>query len=146
LATGDSSRGLLPATDEESAMPDFPDFVKNPANRIASSSQYTQDVEGYVFDGADGSQVALWTAHADRISKEHVHDFDEYVLVIEGRCAVILGRERIELQAGQEFVVPKGTPQRMEVSAGTRTMHVFGGRRARRDRAPDAIRRGGSLK
>lgn len=115
-------------------MGDFPAFVKNRANQIASSSQYTRDIEGYLFDGADGSQVALWKAHADRVSAEHAHDFDEYVLVIEGRCAVIAGGERIELQAGQEYVIPRGTRQRMEVSAGTRTMHVFGGTRARRER------------
>jgi hypothetical protein len=47
------------------AMPDFPDFARNPGNRIASTSQYTDDIEGYVFDGADGSQVALCTAPSD---------------------------------------------------------------------------------
>jgi mannose-6-phosphate isomerase-like protein (cupin superfamily) len=114
-------------------VPDFPDFVKSKANRIATSSQFTEDVEGYVFDGADGSQAALWTSHADRVSTEHGHDFDEYVVVIEGRCAIILGGKRIELQAGQEFVIPKGARQSMEVAAGTRTMHVFGGKRARRE-------------
>jgi quercetin dioxygenase-like cupin family protein len=87
-----------------------------------------EDIEGYVFDGADGSQVALWTAHADRVSIEHAHDFDEYVLVIAGRCVVILGSERIELRAGHEIVIPKGTRQSMAVAAGTRTMHVFGGK------------------
>jgi quercetin dioxygenase-like cupin family protein len=117
-------------------MPEFPAFVKNPMNRIASSSQYTEDVEGFVFDGADGSQVALWTANADRVSQAHAHDFDEYVLVIEGRCAVLLGERRIELGAGQELVIPRGTRQSMEVVAGTRTMHVFGGRRARRATDP----------
>ena len=118
-------------------MPEFPAFVKNPANRIATSSQFTNDIEGYVFDGADGSQVALWTARADRVSTEHVHDFDEYVLVIEGRCAIILGSERFELCAGQEFVIPRGTRQSMEVVAGTRTMHIFGGKRASRESETD---------
>ena len=120
-------------------MPEVPEFVRNLANRIAASSQYTQDVEGYVFDGADGSQVALWTARADRVSEEHAHDFDEYFLVIEGRCVVILGDRRIELRRGEEFVIPKGTRQRMEVAAGTRTMHVFGGRRAHRSRSSEEI-------
>jgi quercetin dioxygenase-like cupin family protein len=76
--------------------------------------------------------MALWTAHADRVSREHSHDFDEYVLVIQGRCAVIVGHTRTELRAGDEFVIPKGTRQSMEVAAGTRTMHVFGGKRAQR--------------
>lgn len=113
-------------------MADFPAFMKNPLNRIASSSQYTEDIEGYVFDGADGSQVAFWTARADRTSQEHTHDFDEYILVVEGRCTVIAAGVTRELAAGDELLVPRGTRQSMRVSAGTRTMHVFGGRRAER--------------
>jgi quercetin dioxygenase-like cupin family protein len=113
-------------------MADFPSFVRNPANRVARSSQYTDDVEGYVFDGADGSQVALWKSGADRISKEHAHDFDEYVFVLEGRCTAILEGKKIELRAGHELHIPKGTRQVMAVVAGTRTLHVFGGKRAKR--------------
>jgi quercetin dioxygenase-like cupin family protein len=114
-------------------MGDFPDFVKNARNRIASSSQFTQDIEGYVFDGVDGSQVALWTCRADRTSEEHTHDFDEYVYVLEGSCTAILEGRRVELRAGDELVIPKGTRQSMEVVAGTRTLHVFGGQRAARE-------------
>jgi mannose-6-phosphate isomerase-like protein (cupin superfamily) len=55
------------------------------------------------------------------------------VLVIEGRCTVIIGDSTTVLTAGQELVVPKQTRQRMEVAAGTRTLHVFGGRRAERE-------------
>jgi hypothetical protein len=40
------------------AMGDFPPFVRHRKNRIATSSQYTEGVEGWLFDGADGSQVA----------------------------------------------------------------------------------------
>jgi quercetin dioxygenase-like cupin family protein len=113
-------------------MPDFPPFLKNPRNRIATRSQFTEGVEGYVFDGADGSQACFWTATADRASDEHTHEFDEYVFVVEGRCVAIFGGQRKELRAGDELVIPRGTPQRMEVAAGTRTVHVFGGTRARR--------------
>jgi len=42
-------------------MKDFPDFMKNPLNKIATESQYTPGIEGYVYDGADGSQMAFWT-------------------------------------------------------------------------------------
>jgi hypothetical protein len=35
-------------------MPGFPHFMKHPRNRIATSSQYTSGVEGYVFDGPAG--------------------------------------------------------------------------------------------
>jgi quercetin dioxygenase-like cupin family protein len=116
-------------------MPSFPAFVRNPLNRIARGSQYTDDIEGYLFDGADGSQVALWSAHAQRVSAEHAHDFDEYVFVLEGRCTALVGGERHELRAGQELMIPKGSRQTMEVEAGTRTLHVFGGTRARREGA-----------
>jgi quercetin dioxygenase-like cupin family protein len=114
-------------------MPDFPDFIRNAENRIARSSQYTDDIEGYLFDGADGTQVALWTSHARRTSTEHTHDFDEYVVVIEGKCTAVLEGRRVELVVGQELLIPRGTRQAMEVEAGTRTLHVFGGRRAKRE-------------
>ena len=118
-------------------MKDFPAVVKNPLNRIAASSQYTEDVDGYVFDGADGSQVAFWSCAQDRVSVVHTHDFDEYVLVIQGRCVVTMGKHQVELRAGDELLVPKGTPQSMKVSAGTRTVHVFGAKRAKREHEMD---------
>lgn len=114
-------------------MADFPPFVRNPHNRIARSSQYTDDIEGYVFDGLDGSQIALWSCRADRTSAEHAHDFDEYVLVIEGKVTATVDGQQIELSAGQELHVPRGARQSMAVVAGTRTMHVFGGKRAKRE-------------
>ena len=122
-------------------MKDFPAFVKNPLNRIAASSQYTEDIEGYVFDGADGSQVAFWSCAQDRVSAAHTHEFDEYVVVIQGRCVVTMGESQVELRAGDELLVPKGTPQSMTVSAGTRTVHVFGAKRAKREHEIDRAAR-----
>ncbi|HVJ90287.1 MAG TPA: cupin domain-containing protein [Labilithrix sp.] len=116
-------------------MSEFPAFVRNPLNRIARLSQFTDDIEGFVWDGADGSQVCLWTCKADRMSTEHAHDFDEYVFVLEGKCTAFLEGRRVELNAGQELHIPKGTRQSMAVVAGTRTMHVFGGNRANRENA-----------
>ena len=40
-------------------MNDFPEFMKNPAKKIATTAQATPGVEGYVFDGADGTQMAF---------------------------------------------------------------------------------------
>lgn len=113
-------------------MADFPDFVRNPANRIAPSSQFTDDIEGYVFDGADQSQVALWRSNSTRTSREHAHEFDEYMFVLEGACTAVVDGERIELVAGQELHIRAGARQTITVSAGTRTLHVFGGKRVRR--------------
>jgi hypothetical protein len=95
------------------AMDDFPEFMKGPANRIATSSQATPGVEGYVFDGADGSQMAFWTCYETADT-----------LIIDGK--------RIPVGAGEEYVIPRGVWHGGEPLAGTRTIHAFGGRRAER--------------
>jgi quercetin dioxygenase-like cupin family protein len=113
-------------------MKDFPDFMKNPLNRISGKSQYTEDIEGYVFDGADGTQVAFWKCPNDRLSQPHAHDYDEYMIVAQGKYTLIIGNQRIPLAAGQEYLIPKGATHAGEVTAGTRTIHVFGGKRVAR--------------
>ena len=49
-----------------SVMEHFPDFMKNPKNKIDPAQQNTPDIEGYYYEGADGSQIAFWECHADR--------------------------------------------------------------------------------
>jgi quercetin dioxygenase-like cupin family protein len=110
----------------------FPGFMKHPANRIAAIDQATPGVEGYVFEGADGSQMTFWTCHQAATSSAHTHDYDEYMLVVEGRYTLIIGTERIPLQAGAEYLICRGTPHSGEVEAGTRTIHCFGGHRVER--------------
>ncbi|HMA94365.1 MAG TPA: cupin domain-containing protein [Polyangiaceae bacterium] len=110
----------------------FPAFMKQPQNRIASSAQHTQGIEGYVFDGADGSQMAFWECLLDAETAEHVHTFDEYGVVIEGEYTLVLEGREIIVGAGQEYFIPKGTRIAGRVRAGTRTIHMFGGRRAER--------------
>ncbi len=113
-------------------MAGFPEFMKHPANRIAVSNQATPGVEGYVFDGADGSQMAFWTCLETASSAAHVHEFDEYMLVVEGCYTLIVDGNRIPVTAGQEYFIPRGVPHSGEVLAGTRTIHAFGGHRADR--------------
>ena len=114
----------------------FPEFMKNPLNRIAQSSQATRDVEGYVFDGVDQSQMAFWTCTQTATSTEHVHEFDEYMLVVQGCYTLLIDGERIRIKAGEEYVIPRGVAHSGEVVAGTRTIHAFGGHRADRHRRP----------
>lgn len=113
-------------------MDDFPCSVRNVANRIGSGSQYTDDIEGWVFDGADGSQVAFWTSRADRCSAAHIHPYDEYLVVVAGRYTVILGEREVELGPGGELVIPQGTLHSGRCVSGTRTIHHFAGKRAER--------------
>jgi quercetin dioxygenase-like cupin family protein len=113
-------------------MDDFPSFMKNARNRVAISNQATPGAEGCVFDGADGSQMAFWTCGRDAVSAEHAHEYDEYMVVVEGCYTLIREGRRIPLRAGDEYVIPRGMVHGGEVLAGTRTIHCFGGHRADR--------------
>jgi len=118
-------------------MEEFPEFMKQSVNRIAAVSQATPGVEGYVFDGADGSQMAFWTCSETTPSAPHVHEFDEYMIVVQGCYTLItytpnMGEERILLKAGEECFIPRGVLHGGEVQAGTRTINAFGGHRANR--------------
>jgi quercetin dioxygenase-like cupin family protein len=111
-------------------MDDFPDFMKRPVIRIATRSQATPGVEGYVFDRADGSQMAFWTFRETAVSAPHAHEFDEYMLVVQGCYTLIIEGQRIPVKAGEEYFIPKELWHGGEPIAGTRTIHAFGGRRA----------------
>ena len=113
-------------------MDEFPEFMKHAADRIATTSQSTPGVEGYVFDGADGSQMAFWTCRETAASATHAHDYDEYMIVVEGCYTLLIYGERIPVKAGQEYLIPRGVLHGGEVLAGTRTIHAFGGHRANR--------------
>jgi mannose-6-phosphate isomerase-like protein (cupin superfamily) len=117
-------------------MNEFPEFMKHPANRIAVSNQATPGVEGYIFDGADGSQMAIWSCRETASSAAHVHDYEEYMLVVQGCYTLIIDGERIPVKAGEEYLIPSGVEHSGEVLAGTRTIHAFGGHRA--DRAQNS--------
>ena len=112
-------------------MNEFPDFMKNTANAINTASQ-SKNVEGYVYEGSDGSQMAHWTCNSDGISEEHVHDFDEYFIILNGQYTLIIGSRRTVLKTGQEYFIEKGIPHSAEFVKGTRTIHAFGGRRVKR--------------
>lgn len=113
-------------------MENFPRFMKQPANLIATTEQATPGVEGYVFDGRDGSQMAFWTCQETAQSAAHTHEFDEYIVVVQGCYTLIMNGERIPVKAGEEYFIPRGVRHCGEVQAGTRTIHAFGGHRADR--------------
>jgi len=113
-------------------MNNFPEFMRSLVNKITVSNQATPGVEGYVFDGADGSQMAFWTCHETAVSAPHAHEYDEYMLVVQGCYILIVDGSRIPLKAGEEYFIPRGLSHGGEVIAGTRTIHAFGGHRADR--------------
>jgi quercetin dioxygenase-like cupin family protein len=80
-------------------MDDFPAFMKQLANKIAPEDHATPGVEGYVFDGADGSQITCWTCSQTAASAPHSHDYDEYMVVLQGCYTLIVDSRRIPLHA-----------------------------------------------
>ena len=98
----------------------FPEFMKNPSNRIAQSNQTTPGVEGYVLDGADQSQMAFWTCTQTATSAEHVHEFDEYMLVVQGCYTLLIAGKRIPVKAGEEYLIPRGMRHGGEVLGGNK--------------------------
>jgi quercetin dioxygenase-like cupin family protein len=113
-------------------MKEFPEFMKHPANEIAKSDQATPGVEGFVFDGADGSQMAFWSCRQTAASMPHAHNYDEYMVVVEGCYTLIIAGQRIAVRAGEEYFIPRGVEHGGEALARTRTIHAFGGHRADR--------------
>ncbi len=109
----------------------FPDFMFSECNRVPALQQNTPDIEGCYYTANDGSQAAFWICKADRVSKEHRHDYDEYMLCVEGEYTVTINGVAHILHAGDELFIPAGSLQGGSVKAGTRSVHVFGGQRIR---------------
>ncbi len=112
-------------------LPAFPAFMKRAENRVPTSAQNTRDIEGYFYEGADGSQIAFWECSADRESSKHAHPFDEYMVCLSGQYVACFADREVVLSPGDELVIPAGTVQWGRCIAGTRTIHAFGGQRIR---------------
>jgi quercetin dioxygenase-like cupin family protein len=110
-------------------MTDFPAFMKSSSNRIDSAQQNTDDIDGYFFEGQDGCQMAFWTCHADHVSITHSHPFDEYMVCVQGCYTAVVDGSEFLLNPGDELFIPKGAVQSGRCTAGTRTIHAFGGQR-----------------
>jgi len=101
---------------------------------VDPSSQFTPGIEGYVYDGIDGSQMAFWTYSEDAVSEEHEHPYEEYIVVVQGQYKLYINDNEIVLNAGDEYVVPTGALHSGEALAGTRAIYAFGGSRAKRQK------------
>jgi quercetin dioxygenase-like cupin family protein len=116
---------------KDQRMGDFPEFMKTAENSISPGSQ-SKGIEGGVYDGVDGKQMAYWKCHSDGTSNQHTHDYPEYLVVVQGVYTLIIGDKKIPICVGEEFFMPKWVAHGGEFTAGTRTIHCFGGKRANR--------------
>lgn len=113
-------------------MNDFPEFMQNPANKVDPRSQFTKGIEGWVFDGADGSQMAYWTNPVGGHSAEHTHDYDEYMVVVQGPVYGNHREKKFVLEHGDEFLIKKGLAHSGDSLSHKRMINCFGGKRAQR--------------
>ena len=74
--------------------------------------------------------MAFWTCSETTPSAPHVHEFDEYMIVVQGCYTLIIDDKRKTIRAGEEYFIPRGVLHGDEVETGTRTIHAFGGHRA----------------
>ena len=108
---------------------DFPEFMKSNANAISSSHQ-SKGIEGWLYESVDGKQMAYWVCRQPVVSDEHIHDYDEYFVVVQGAYTIVFRDREVTIDQGGEYHIPKGVPHAGRAEASTRTIHCFGGRRA----------------
>lgn len=110
-------------------MKHFPEFIRNNKNRVPDAPE---GMEGFVFDGADGSQVILWENASGGSVGLHTHDFWEYCYVLEGTYEGIVDGKPIKLGPGDECLIPPGVPHAGKHSKNYRALDIFGGQRIKR--------------
>ena len=59
--------------------------------------------------------MAFWSCRETAASAAHVHDYDEYMLVVQGCYILIIDGERIPVMAGEEYLIPRGVAHSGEV-------------------------------
>ncbi len=110
-------------------MKKFPEFIRNEKNRVPDAPE---GMEGFVFDGADGSQIVLWENRSGGSVELHQHDFWEYCLVLEGRYEGVIDGKPVTLGPGDECLIPPGVPHKGTHSENYRAKDIFGGQRIKR--------------
>ena len=103
-----------------------------PADQVAQVPD--PSMQGVVFEGAEGTQIVFWECERGGESPEHVHDFWEYCVVLEGTCDSMIDGKLVHLKPGDECVIPPGVKHNGRYSPGYRAIDAFGGKRVERVR------------
>ena len=111
-------------------MKKFPDFVMSAVNRVDAGPN--PDMAGSLFEGADEVQVVFWQSEAGGEQPEHVHDFWEYALVVEGTFDGVVDGKPVHLEPGDECAIPPGAVHKGTYSTGYRAIDAFAAKRVKR--------------
>jgi len=53
--------------------------------------------------------MAFWTCRENAASAMHVHEYDEYMMVVRGCYTLIIDGQRIPIRAGEEYLQERNT-------------------------------------
>ena len=106
----------------------FPDVIRDPALEVNSD---IEGLSGYMFEAPNGSQIVFWECDKKTEVKPHKHDFDEYVLVVEGCCIETVEGKATVLNKGDEMVIPAGLTHGAITEPNYRSIDYFGGKRCK---------------
>jgi len=71
--------------------------------------------------------MAFWTCEKSGKSEEHVHEYDEYMIVVSGQYNLIFNDQKVEIKAGEEYYIPKGMRHAGEFIKGTKSRILCAG-------------------
>ena len=112
---------------------DFPEFLRTDANRV-KKDDLNDALEGYVFEGADGCQLVLWTNKKQGGSCEpHSHEHPEYCIVISGKYTGFIDGEPVEVGPGEELYIPAGAVHYGGYTDDYRAIDGFAWKRVKRE-------------
>lgn len=106
-------------------MKNIPPHFKD-LDQALAQALLSKEIRGYVFDHIQGIQVAHWNCLEEIVADSHVHDFDEYFLILKGIYFLIINGSEQSLTVGDEIIIPAGTPHSGRMGAGTSALHAFG--------------------
>ena len=113
----------------------FPaEFLMRPENEVVTD-QKAGGMKGYIYEGLNGEQLALWVARDGKAGycEPHSHDYGEYCHVLSGEYRLVLdGVEVCTLKAGDELYMEPGVVHSGWYTGDYRAIDGFEQRRFKR--------------
>jgi quercetin dioxygenase-like cupin family protein len=75
------------------------------------------------------SEVVDREMAASETNREHSHEFDALLLILDGEMTVACNGKPMTFRAGDTCTMPAGTPHTEKYGAGTAGVHYLAGRR-----------------
>ena len=86
--------------------------IPYPAPEIKSTNRR---LVGQETVGAQSMEVIMGQAEAGSVSREHTHEVEQVIFVLEGGCVVEMFGEKAEVGPNQAIFIPPGVPHQLTV-------------------------------